>query len=80
MRRDEMIDALLQSFVQAGAPPSPASRRLLRMSTQALQRELLMRGLMEYEEPSFEEDEADRDEVPAAYSLLGRTSGPVYID
>ena len=80
MNRNEMIDALLQAFVQAGAPPSPARRRLWRMSTRALQRELLMRGLLEYEEPPVEEDEADLDELPAAYSLLGRTSGPVYVD
>jgi len=79
MNRNEMIDVLLQAFVQAGAPPSPARRRLWCMSTRALQRELLMRGLMEYEEPPVEED-ADPDELPAAYSLLGRTSGPVYVD
>jgi len=80
MNRNEMIDALLQAFVQAGEPPSPARRRLWRMSTAALHRELLMRGLMEYEESPFEEDEADRDELPAAYSLLGWTGGPVYVD
>ena len=80
MKRNQMIDALLQWFVEAGAPASSTSRRLLRMSMRSLQRESLMRGLMEYEEPSCEDDETDQDELPAAYSLLGRTTGPVYLD
>jgi len=80
MNRNEMIEVLLQAFVLAGDLPSTAQRRLWRMSVPALRRELLLRGLIEYEDPPSEEDEAERDELHGAYSLLGWTSGPVYVD
>ncbi len=79
MKRNEMIDALLQHVVLAGEAPSLARRRLWRMSTPGLRRELLLHGLAEYDDPA-PEDEDGIDEVPSAYALLGWTSGPAYVD
>jgi hypothetical protein len=79
MNRDQMIDALLQQVVVSGEAPAPARRRLWRMSAPALRRELLLRGLMEYDDPP-PEDEEGGDEVPSAYALLGWANGPVYVD
>ena len=79
MNRNEMIEALLQQVVLSGEAPSPARRRLWRMSTPTLRRELLLRGLLEYEDPPLEEEDGG-DEVPSAYSLLGWSGGPAYVD
>jgi len=79
MKRDEMIDALLQHVNLTGEALSPARRRLWRMSTPELRRELLLRGLTEYDDPPPEEDDASED-LPSAYALLGWPNGPVYVD
>jgi hypothetical protein len=81
MNRNEMIEALIPAMTQAGEALAPARRRLWRMSTAALCRELLLRGVVEYEEPlpSDDADDADSDSF-APGSLLGWTGGPVYND
>lgn len=55
MNRTEMIDMLMSNTAQGGELLAAARRRLWRMSDRALQRELLMRGLLEYEDPLCEE-------------------------
>jgi len=48
MNRSEMVEALNPEMVQTGQALVPARRRLVRMTTTALKRELLLRGLVEY--------------------------------
>ena len=55
MTRDEMIDILIPVMVNCGESPASARRRLWRMSTSALEREMLLRGIAEYEDPLPEE-------------------------
>jgi hypothetical protein len=81
MNRDQMIELLLPAYVDAGKLLADARRQLWRMSTRALQRELLLRGLQDYEEPAIaEEDEADEGDWSRACSALGWPFASLHAD
>jgi hypothetical protein len=81
MNRDEMIEMLLPAYVDAGKLLVDARRQLWRMSTRALKRELLLRGLQDYEEPAIlEDDEADEGDWSKACSALGWSGAPLHAD
>lgn len=79
MTRDQMTDLLIPTLVQAGASFVAAHRRTWRMSTKALERELLLRGLADYDDPVAEADDQAED-FGRAGSLLGWREAPVYAD
>ena len=81
MSRDEMIEMLLPAYVDAGRLLVDARRQLWRMSLRALQRELLLRGLQDYDEPALPEDEeAGEDDWTKACSALGWSCAPLHAD
>ena len=79
MTRDQMIELLIPSLVHAGDSFVAAHRRAWRMSVKALERELLLRGLTEYDDPVVDSDDQSDDFGPAG-SLLGWREAPVYAD
>jgi hypothetical protein len=80
MTRDEMIDLLLPELVQSGSTMASARRRLWGMSRRALERELLLRGLTEYDDSAqYDEDQESEDSVPLP-SALGWACAPVYLE
>lgn len=80
MKREEMIEVLVPAYVDSGKSLADARRQLWRMSTRTLQRELLLRGLQEYDEPApIDEDDAG-DDAAARYSALGWSCAPQYAD
>jgi hypothetical protein len=80
MTRDEMIDMLIPVFVDLGDTLTSARRRLWKMSTSALRRELILRELAEYDDPDwYEDEEADLDPRDS-YSVPGWSGMPVYLD
>lgn len=80
MTRDEIIDVLLPEFVHCGMTLATARRRLWAMSRRALERELLLRGLAEYDDSAqFDEDEDAEALVPVP-AALGWSCAPVYLD
>lgn len=80
MNRTEMITRLLNAFKGSASALGARRRRLQGMTLAGLKRELLIRGLAEYDEPEgCGEEEDGRDElVPLA--LLGITRGPLHAD
>ena len=80
MNRNEMIEALMPAVAERGEALAPARRRLWRMSAPALRRELLMRGLVEYDDPldSLEDEQID-EQYADPRALLG-VAVPVYVD
>ena len=80
MTREEIIEILIPAYVNSGDTLTTARRRLWRMSTKTLQRELLLRGLAEYDEPAPLEEEEGDDCRAHAYSELGLQCAPVYAD
>jgi hypothetical protein len=81
MKRDEMIETLLPAIVNSGETLTSARRRLWRMSDGALEREMLMRGLVDYDDPApnDEEDDGAQDDC-GGYAALGWSQAPVYQD
>ena len=79
MTREQMIDLLVPVLVGLGESPVASRRRLWRTKAAALQREMLLRGLVEYDEPALEE-EAENDEPLPSWPALGWQSAPVYSD
>lgn len=80
MTREEIIEVLLPAHVNSGDSLATARRRLWRMSTKALQRELLLRGLAEYDDPAPLDEEEGCDSRAHTYSELGLQCAPVYAD
>jgi hypothetical protein len=81
MTRDEMIDVLLPELVRCGFAMATARRRLWTMSRRALERELLLRGLVDYEEaPQWEEDCEEQESTGSIPAALGWSGSPVYAD
>ena len=81
MTRDDMVQVLIPALVNAGMGMTAAKRRLWGMGTRALQRELLLRGLTEYEDPpQVDEDEVDADMGCGKYLALQGACTPVYED
>jgi len=79
MTRDQMMEVLFAELLRNGAAIGPARRRLWTMSPRQLERELLLRGLMQYDEPpELDDDEEEPSSLlPAA---LGWSCSPVYLD
>ncbi|MCC6532857.1 MAG: hypothetical protein IT531_09930 [Burkholderiales bacterium] len=80
MSRNEMIDALMPATTHAETP-SRARRRLWKLTTAALRREMLMHGLIEYDDPL--EADADLEDAADAFSarlLLGTPALPAFLD
>ena len=71
MNRDEMIEMLIPAYVDSGKSLADARRQLWRMNSKALQRELLLRGLQDYDEPAPVEDEDADDDPGSPYLALG---------
>jgi hypothetical protein len=67
-----MIEALMDAVVHADEDLAAERRRLSRMGATALHREMLLHGLVEYEEVPMPEDDdgADLDLIP--YLMTGR--------
>ena len=80
MTRDEMIDILIPVMVNCGESPASARRRLWRMSTSALEREMLLRGIAEYDDPLPEEPGEIGDEDFSACAMLRWPQAPLYPD
>lgn len=80
MTRDEMIDTLIPVLVNCGESPTNARRRLWRMSTSALEREMLLRGIVEYDDPAPEEPGEAYDDDCSGYALLRWPQAPLYPD
>jgi hypothetical protein len=79
MTREEMIELLIPVLVSSGESLVTARRRLWRMSTSALERELLLRELAEYNDPP-PDDDVNSDDGASPYSALGWSCAPVYLD
>ncbi len=69
MNREQMIEVLVPAIARSGEAMTPARRRLWQMSTAALERELQLRGLLEYEDPPQCDDDDDADDGALAHSL-----------
>lgn len=80
MNRAEMIEALIPVVVQSGQGLVAARQRLWRMSTAALHRELLLHGLLEYEDPPLVDDEDDIDQRLVPYLFRESANQPRYSD
>ena len=81
MTREEIIEMLLPAWLDAGEAPVAARRRLWRMSSRALQQELLMRGLIDYRDPDPDEDAHDESDADAGgYAGLRWSFAPRYLD
>jgi hypothetical protein len=80
MTREEIIETLVPAYVNFGDTLTTARRRLWRMSTKTLQRELLLRGLADYDDPAPLDDEECDDGRAHTYSELGLQCAPVYAD
>ena len=80
MTRDEMIDILIPVMVNCGESPASARRRLWRMSTSALEREMLLRGIAEYDDPLPEEPGEIGDEDFTGCAMLRWPQAPLYPD
>lgn len=79
MIKSEMIDALLKELSADSHEQDARRGRLQRMSVTALEREMLMRGLVRYDEP----DPDDDDEVGVAEwpdAIIGLSAGPAEDD
>lgn len=79
MTREEMIEMLIPVLMNSGETLVSARRRLWRMSTSALERELLLRELAAYDDPVPDEEDAADDNLSSC-SLLGWPCAPVYLD
>lgn len=62
MKREEMIEVLTPVVAQRSEAPEHARRRLSRMRSFVLRRELLMHGLVEYDD--FAEVPSEQEEEP----------------
>ena len=81
MTRDEMIETLIPAIVNGGEALASARRRLWRMTTAALEREMLMRGLADYDDPAvIDDDEYDGEDNRGGYAALGWAQAPLYQD
>ena len=80
MNRDEMIEILIPAYVDMGKSLADARRQLFRMSAKAMQRELLLRGLQDYDEPSPVEDDEPDDDPGSPTLALGWSDTPLYAD
>jgi hypothetical protein len=81
MTREEMIETLLPALANSGVALVSARRRLWRMPTRALERELLMRGLVAYDDPvAIDDEEYGAEGDGGAYATLGWSQAPLYQD
>ena len=80
MTRDEMIDTLIPVLVNCGETPTCARRRLWRMSPGALERELLLRGIVDYDDPLPGDEGEEGDDDCGGYSVLRWAQAPLYSD
>jgi hypothetical protein len=80
MNREEMIEVLIPAYVDSGKSLADARRQLWRMNPRTLQRELLLRGLQDYDEPAPIEEDDVGDDAAARYSALGCSNAPIYAD
>ena len=81
MTRDEMIETLIPAMLNSGATLTSARRRLWRMTTSALQREVLMRGLADYDDPApIDEEQYGGADDGGGYAALGWPEAPLYQD
>lgn len=81
MTRDEMIDTLIPELVRCGLTMATARRRLWGMSRRTLERELLLRGLAEYDDSAqWQEDCEDEESTTPVPAVLGWSCAPVYVD
>ena len=81
MTREEMIETLLPALVSSGEALTSARRRLWRMQTSALERELLMRGLVDYDDPvPLDDEEYSVEGERGGYAALGWSEAPLYQD
>ncbi len=78
MSKTEMIAALSNAFSGHPAALEARRRRLQRMTAAALRREMLLRGLAEYDEPEDDEDCGSDYTVPAGMFAL--PPGPLYAE
>lgn len=68
MSKSEMIDALLDAFIGSAAAHAARGQRLQRLTPAGLKREMLLRGLADFDEPDDEDylvDDPDH-AVPAS--------------
>jgi hypothetical protein len=75
-----MIDMLIPVLVDSGDTLTSARRRLWKMSTSALNRELLLRELAQYDDSVWCEDEEADPDPRDSYSVSGGSCTPVYLD
>jgi hypothetical protein len=75
-----MIEALMDAVVHAERDLAAERRRLDRMSVSALHREMLLHGLLEYEEVPVPEDDDGADLGLIPYLLTDRTKLPNFAD
>lgn len=80
MTREQMIETLLPALASSGEALASARRRLWRTPTSALERELLMRGLIAYDDPVPVENEDYAAESDCGGYALGWAQAPLYQD
>lgn len=81
MTRDEMMEALIPAFVNSGETLAGARRRLWRMSASTLEREMLLRGLADYDDPAPLDDEGDAgDDYCDRHTMPVWREAPLYLD
>ena len=80
MTREEIIEVLVPAFVNSGDTLATARRRLWRMSPAALERELLLRGIVEYDDPLPGDEGEEGDDDCGGYSVLRWAQAPLYPD
>ena len=80
MTRDKIIDVLLPEFVRCGMTMATAQRRLWSMNQRTLERELLLRGLADYDDPEQIDEDEDSEALVPLPAALGWFCAPVYLD
>ncbi len=81
MTREQMIETLIPAMTSCGQTLASARRRLWRMTSATLEREMLMRGLADYDDPApADEDEYDGEPACGGYAALGWSEAPLYQD
>jgi len=80
MTKAEMIESLLSAFIGNSAVFEARQRRLQRMTAAGLKREMLLRGILEYDELEDERYEDDVSDEPIPATFLGIVRDPLYAD
>lgn len=80
MNKTDMIEALLNASAGSPAVLETRRRQLQGMTSAGLEREMLLRGLADYDEPEDSDYEDDLSDEPASAVFLGIARELLYAD